>query len=324
MQTFLAAIPLKGASVVVIGGGEPALAKLRLFLASPAALTWYAPGGAPKSESVPAGAPPPVERTPSAADLSGARLVFIAVEDEADAVALADMARSTGAQVNVVDRPALSDFQTPALIDRDSIVVGVATGGQAPILARDIRSRIEGVLSTGLGPLADIAGALRDRVKSTIPDFMARRRFWEAAFRGVAADLAAVGRTTEARAEIERLLEAAAPEAGFAHLIGVGPGDPELLTLRAVRLLQDADLLVHDATIPDAVIERARRDVHRVLIDPSCGPEAATAIMIEAVGGGERVVRLYLGDARSSAAAKAELRALEAAGLTVILEPGVT
>lgn len=323
MQTFLAGIPLRDASVVVIGGGEPALAKLRLFIGSPARLSWYAPGRSPEADQIPPGAPDPIRRRPSAADLADARLVFIGLEDEAEAAELARDARTAGAQVNVVDRPALSDFQTPALVDRDSIVVGVATGGQAPILARDVRSRIEGVLSTGLGPLANIAGGLRDRVKASIPDFMARRRFWETAFRGAAADLAAAGRTDEARAEIERLLDAAEPGPGVAHLVGAGPGDPELLTLRAVRLLQDADLLMYDSAIPGAVLERARRDVHRAPIADGEDAQAVAGRIIAAVRGGERVVRLHAGDARTSAAARAEHEALEAAGVAVFVEPGL-
>ncbi|WP_045319171.1 precorrin-2 dehydrogenase/sirohydrochlorin ferrochelatase family protein, partial [Brevundimonas abyssalis] len=211
MRVFLASIPLTDVRVAVIGGGEAALAKLRLFTTSPAALSWFAVGEVADRREWPNGAPEPVFTEPTAEHLAGARLVFIAVENAGDAARLAAMARTTGAQVNVVDRPHLSDFQTPALIDRDQVVVGVATGGLGPILARDLRSRIEAVLPAALGPLARLAGELRETVKASVPDFMARRRFWERAFRGPAADLVAHGREAEARREMLRLLNVAAP-----------------------------------------------------------------------------------------------------------------
>ncbi|WP_292229144.1 bifunctional precorrin-2 dehydrogenase/sirohydrochlorin ferrochelatase, partial [Brevundimonas sp.] len=150
MRVFLASIPLEAAKIVIIGGGEPALAKLRLFLNSPAEVMWFAPDGAPAAIETPQGAPTPVLRAPDADDLAGARLVFIALGDLDHVQRLAGLARTAGAQVNVVDQPRLSDFQTPALIDRDEVVVGVATGGSAPILARDVRTAIENVLPAGL------------------------------------------------------------------------------------------------------------------------------------------------------------------------------
>ena len=204
MRVFLASIPLEAAKIVIIGGGEPALAKLRLFLNSPAQVLWFAPDGAPETIETPLGASTPLLRTPDADDLAGARLVFIALGDLDQVQRLAGLARTAGAQVNVVDQPSLSDFQTPALIDRDEVVVGVATGGSAPILARDVRTAIENVLPAGLANVARLARELRDTVKASVPDFMARRRFWEKAFRGPAADLAAAGRTAEARREMLR------------------------------------------------------------------------------------------------------------------------
>jgi uroporphyrin-III C-methyltransferase/precorrin-2 dehydrogenase/sirohydrochlorin ferrochelatase len=317
MRVFLAGIPLDGARVVVIGEGEAALAKLRLFTGSPARLDWFTPGGAPDADRRPPGAPRPVERAPAAADFAGARLVFVARDDEGEARATALLARGAGAQVNVVDRPALSDFQTPALIDRDSIVVGIATGGAAPILARDLRSRIEGILPQAIGPLADIAGQIRDRVKAGVPAFMARRRFWERAFRGAAADMVAEGRTEAARAEMIRLMDAAEPEAGVLHAVGSGSGDPELLTLKALRILQDADVILHDEEVPDAVLARARRDAPRRNLgrDPEGMDAAGVARLVaDHLAHGERVVRLYAGDPFTSDRAGRERDALDATG----------
>ena len=164
MRVFLTSIPLDEAKVVVVGAGEPALAKLRLFLTSPAELVWFTPDGAPAALETPQGAPAPAARIPDTADLAGARLVFIALHDLTVAREIADVARKAGAQANIVDQPGFSDFHTPALIDRDDVVVAVATGGNAPILARDLRSRVEAVLPQGIASIARLAGELRGAV----------------------------------------------------------------------------------------------------------------------------------------------------------------
>ena len=329
MRLFLASIPLEDTRVVVVGGGEPALAKLRLFLGSPAQLSWFAPELDASALEIPRTAPEPQRREPSAADLDAARLVFIALPDLEQVGRIAGLARAAGAQVNVVDQPALSDFQTPALIDRDEVVVGIATGGSAPILARDIRSRIEAVLPEGLAHVARMARELRDTVKSSVPDFMARRRFWERAFRGPAADLAAAGRTAEARREMLRLLNQAAPEQGMVHIVGAGPGDPELLTLKALRALQDADVIIHDRLVPDAVLDRARRDARRLYVgktrgDHSVPQDQIEQLMIDEARAGHRVVRLKGGDPFVFGRGGEELASVRAAGIPVFVVPGVT
>ena len=334
MRVFLASIPMDGARVVIIGNGEPALAKLRLFQKTPADIAWFAPGGAPIGPSALQGGPIAIERLPVADDLTAARLVFIAVEDEALTHGLAALARAAGAQVNVVDRPALSDFHTPALIDRDEVVIGVATGGSAPILARDVRSRIEAVLPPGLTHVAKLARDLRDTVIASVPDFMARRRFWEKAFRGPAADLAAAGRTAEARREMLRLLNAASeinsgPEQGVVHIVGAGPGDPELLTLKALRVLQDADVIIHDRLVPDAILDRARRDAHRLYVgksrsEHSVPQDQIEQLMVDEARKGHRVVRLKGGDPFIFGRGGEELEAMRKAGVPVFVIPGIT
>lgn len=334
MRVFLASIPMDGARVVIVGNGEAALAKLRLFGKTPAELVWFAPGGAAVGPGALQGGPAAIERLPDAGDLTGARLVFIAVEDAAVATDLAVLARAAGAQVNVVDRPTLSDFHTPALIDRDEIVIGVATGGSAPILARDVRSRIEAILPAGLTEVAKLARSLRDNVIASVPDFMARRRFWEKAFRGPAADLAASGRAVEARREMLRLLNAASeiqtgPDQGVVHIVGAGPGDPELLTLKALRALQDADVIIHDRLVPEAILDRARRDAHRLYVgksrsNHSVPQEQIEQLMIDEARKGQRVVRLKGGDPFVFGRGGEELEAMRRAGIPVFVIPGVT
>jgi len=329
MRVFLASIPMDGARIIIVGNGDAALAKLRLFGQTPADVVWFAPGGAPTGPGALQGGPAPIERLPEVSDLAGARLVFIAVEDEAVAHDLAALGRAAGAQVNVVDRPALSDFHTPALIDRDEVVIGVATGGSAPILARDVRSRIEAVLPAGLTHVAKLARDLRETVIASVPDFMARRRFWEKAFRGPAADLAAAGQTAEARREMLRLLNVAAPEQGVVHIVGAGPGDPELLTLKALRVLQDADVIIHDRLVPEAILERARRDARRLYVgkaraEHSVPQDKIEALMVEEAKAGHRVVRLKGGDPFVFGRGGEELEAMRRAGVAVFVVPGIT
>lgn len=329
MQVFLASIPLQGRTVVVIGGGEPAVAKARLAARTPARLLWLAPDGAPDPAERPRGVAAPLERAAQPEDFSGAALVFIALAEEAQVSATAALARAAGALVNVVDRPALSDFQTPALVDRGEVVVGVATGGSAPILARDIRARIEAVLPPGLGALARIAGEVRDTVKVMVPDFLDRRRFWERAFRGRGAELAARGDESGARREILRELNTPVVERGVVHLVGAGPGDPELLTVKAVRILRDADVVVYDRLVSDGVLDYARRDARRIYVGKSKGEhsvpqERIEEILIEEARAGLRVVRLKGGDPFVFGRGGEELEALHRAGVEVHVVPGVT
>lgn len=322
MRVFLASIPLPGAAIIVIGAGDAASAKARLFDGSGAKLRWFA---GPAAETDAAW----ITRWPTAEDLSGARLVFIAVSDPERAAAFARLARASGAQVNVVDQPGLSDFHTPALIDRGGVVVGIATGGAAPVLAREVRARVEAALPEGLDRLARLAEGLRETVMATLPDFMARRRFWEAAFRGAPRDLALEGRTAEARREMLRLLNRAEQEQGVVHLVGAGPGDPELLTLKALRALQDADVVIHDRLAPPAILDRARRDARRIYVGKRRGEHAVpqaeiAALMIAEAKAGHRVVRLKGGDPFVFGRGGEELEAVRSAGIGVIVVPGIT
>lgn len=306
MRVFLASIPLEGRKVVVVGGGEPGAAKARLVSRTPAELVWYAPDQVPPEAERPQGVAP-LPRWPAPAELDEAILVFLAVFDAPETAALAAEARARGALVNVVDRPALCDFHTPALVDRGEVVIGIATGGSAPILARDLRARIEAALPEGLEILAELAREIREVVKAQIADPLERRRYWERAFRGRAADLAAAGEVEAAREELRRLMTSDAPAAVGGVWLVQAPADPDLLTLRALRILQNADLVVHAPGTPADVVDCVRRDARRI----EAGPEAAPALIAEAVAQGLRVARLTPADPAPEAAA------LNALGLDV-------
>jgi uroporphyrin-III C-methyltransferase/precorrin-2 dehydrogenase/sirohydrochlorin ferrochelatase len=328
MRAFLASLPLDGKTVVVVGGGEQAVAKARLMASTPAHVRWFTPDVQPAASEIPDGLEPQV-RTPHQSDFARASLVFIALADEGEAERLAALARTAGAWVNVVDRPAFSDFQTPALVDRGEVTVGIATAGSAPILAREVRARVEGALPQGLDLLGRLAGEIRETVKAAIPEFLARRRFWERAFRGPAVDLAAKGDEAGARRAILKALNADAKPQGSVALVGAGPGDPELLTLKALRVLQDADVVVHDRLVSSAVLDRARRDARRIDVGKAKGrhptpQDVIETILIEEARKGHRVVRLKGGDPFVFGRGGEELEALRAAGVEAEVVPGIT
>jgi uroporphyrin-III C-methyltransferase/precorrin-2 dehydrogenase/sirohydrochlorin ferrochelatase len=314
MRQFLAAFQLDGARVAVLGEGPAAEAKARLFAGSPCELLRLDPK---LSDEILQGA------------LMGARLAFIAVEDRDDAQRLAAIARAAGALVNVVDKADLCDFQTPALIDRGEVVVGIATGGVSPVLARDLRARIEALLPAGLDRVAKLARDLRDAVKLALPDYSARRRFWERALRGPAARFALAGQEAEARREVLRALNRPENESGLVQLVGAGPGDPDLLTLKALRALQDADVIVHDRLVSAEILGLARRDARRLYVGKAASHHSVPQDQIEALliaeaRAGRRVVRLKGGDPFMFGRGGEELEALRAAGVEAEVIPGVT
>jgi len=264
--------------------------------------------------------------------LDGAAIVFAASDDpELDArVAAGAMARNL--PINVVDGPALSNFIMPAIVDRDPIVVAIGTEGTAPILAREIKSRIEAFLPANFGELARRAKDLRQRVQETITDPVLRRRVWENLLQGRWRAAVLAGDRTGATTELERQLasgEAQAQPLGSVALIGCGPGEPDLITLKAQQYLQAADVLVVDRLVTPAILEYARRDAVR--IDVGKGPEGDSAlqeeinrILVREALKGHRVARLKGGDAFVFGRAAEEMSAVRAAGIPIEVVPGIT
>lgn len=330
MRVFPASIPLEGSTVIVIGHGPMAEAKARLFLDSPARLKWFTGANDNPVAADIAQYAQLIRREPNRRDLRGATLVFIAGGDEFTIARLARQARGLGAIVNIVDSPAGSDFQTPALIDRDGIVVSVASGGAAPVLSVDIRSEIERVLPARIGVIADLARELRATVKSVFNKFDDRRAFWERALRGKARDLALSGDTSGARREMLRELNGETGEAtGIVHLVGAGPGDPDLLTIKAARLLREADVIVFDRLVSQGVLDLARRDAIRIDVGKTKGhhpvpQHAIENILIDHARRGLRVVRIKGGDPFIFGRGGEEMATVEAAGIEVQVTPGIT
>jgi uroporphyrin-III C-methyltransferase/precorrin-2 dehydrogenase/sirohydrochlorin ferrochelatase len=270
-------------------------------------------------------------------DLRGAAAVFIATGDlEHDTVAQR-VAKSLGVPVNVADRPALCDFILPAIVDRDDVVVAISTGGASPTLAATLRGRIEAVLPERIGNLARLAATFRAQVNALIVDPARRRTFWRRLVEGPAARLVLAGDDAGARRTALGELDDARrrlASVGIAHIVGAGPGDPDLLTLKAAQLLREADAILHDDLVPSAVLARARRDAELVAVGKRAQrrnggqvrwtQDEINAELVRRVRAGQTVVRLKAGDPFIFGRGGEELQALRDTGLPVAIVPGVT
>ncbi len=303
MQAFPLFIKLKDRPVLVVGGGEAAAAKLRLLLAAGARCTVVASEiCSDMAEAVLTGRAVLRQRPFDAVDIDGHQLVFSAHDDEASDHAVVIAAKARNVLVNVVDRPALTDLIMPAVVDRGDVVIAISTQGSAPVLARKVRALIESVLPHRIGRLAAFAGRFRSAVQARLVDGIARRRFWEDFFDGpVAAAVLAGDERRAAREVIAAINRRQGAVAGESETILVGD-DPEMLTLRDLRILRQADIVLHDGTIAAEIIDFARRDCRRLQLDEI---EIETMRLRE-IAAGQRVVVL----ARTKAAAVLPLRSV--------------
>jgi uroporphyrin-III C-methyltransferase/precorrin-2 dehydrogenase/sirohydrochlorin ferrochelatase len=320
----------EGKSVVIVGNGEEALAKARLIDQSSAVLRIVADAPEARLAAWIAGnAAVHIEDSYRPEHLYGAALVFAATGDEAlDRRIVAD-ARRLGLPANAVDRPELCDFFTPALVNRAPVTVAIGTEGAGPVLAQLIRARIDQLLAPSLGPLATLAASLRDAAEAALPKGDARRRFWRSFFSGAPARALARGDAARARDAAAELLREGAHAGGHVALVGAGPGAEDLLTLRAQRLLMEADIILYDALVPEAVVAMGRRDAERLPVGKRKGCHSRTQAEINAllVGlgrKGKRVVRLKSGDPLVFGRAGEEMAALREAGISYEVVPGVT
>ena len=264
---------------------------------------------------------------PSALD--GCAVAIGAEADEADIAALVAAANARGIPVNVVDRPALCSFITPAVVDRAPITIAISSAGAAPVLARLIRARIEALVPPALGRLAAIADEFKTEIRRHLPDTALRRRVLERALGGRVADLVAAGDEDGARQEMTRQIADGAEPSGIVYLVGAGPGASDLLTLRAHRLLGEADVIVHDRLIGDDVLDMARRDAERVYVGKAranhCVPqEGINDLLVRLAREGKKVVRLKGGDPFVFGRGGEEAEALAEAGVAFEVVPGVT
>lgn len=310
MRHFPAFLDLQGRTCLVLGAGDALEAKATLLREAGATLREAAGFGE--------------------ALLDGVALAVAAGAPEEDLAALHAACVARGIPVNVVDRPELCSFITPAIIRRDAVTVAVSTGGAAPVLARLIRQRIEAALPPLLGRVAALGARFQAQVRARLPALPARRAFLERAFTGTPGKLAEAGRQREAESAFIALLDnAKATPAGFVQLVGAGPGAADLLTLRALRALGEADVIVHDRLVPEEVLELARRDARRIFVGKRrahhCVPQDdINALLVDLARQGLRVVRLKGGDPFVFGRGGEEAQALLDAGIAHEVIPGVT
>lgn len=319
-----------GRRVVVVGGGVEAANKIRLLAETSAEIVVFAPSLDAEPGAVVAAAHADWRGArPALADLAGAALVFVATGSEESDREIAVLAREAGVPVNVVDRPELCDFFTPAIVNRAPLAIAIGTEGVAPVLARHVRARIEAMLSPAFGDLAGLADRLRESVVGAFADVPSRRRFWAQFFSGGVAERVFAGRSQEAETEALRLIAEGVSRRGHVSLVGAGPGAEDLLTLRAQRALQEADVIIYDRLVPEAIVAQGRRDARRIYVGKAKGAHAVTqaeinALIVEEAKAGNRVVRLKSGDPLIYGRAGEEIAALRAAGITFDIVPGIT
>jgi uroporphyrin-III C-methyltransferase/precorrin-2 dehydrogenase/sirohydrochlorin ferrochelatase len=328
---FPAFLSLRGRSCLVVGGGDIALRKVRLLTSAGAKITIVAPEFSHALTGFSGeNGHQLVARPFRPSDVLGHWLAVSATGIPSVERSVYEKATDAGIFCNGVDDIENCSFITPAIVDRSPIVVAISSGGAAPVLARKIREQIERMLPVGLSRLAVLARKWRARVSERLSDLLSRRRFWESVFDGPAASQAIAGDSRAAEATMALLLdEASLPQAGEAWLVGAGPGDPGLLTLRALQTMQSADVILHDRLVSKEVLSLARRDADLVSVGKLPGCRANTqdeinALLVSLVASGKRVCRLKGGDPFIFGRGGEEAEALRNAGLSYQVVPGIT
>jgi uroporphyrin-III C-methyltransferase/precorrin-2 dehydrogenase/sirohydrochlorin ferrochelatase len=331
LPVFLA---LEGKRAIVAGGNAAAAWKVELLSAAGASVDVYAAEPSEEMQAVvaspPRGTATLYPRGWNAIDLEGAAVAIGAFEHDDDAQTFAAAARNAGVPVNVIDKPAHCDFAFGAIVNRSPLVIGISTDGAAPVFAQAIRARLEALLPQGFALWAAAAGKWRSAIKASGLSFAGRRKVWQ---RFTALALKNPDRKPEEN-DLAALIDEVrgigqAAEAGSVTLVGAGPGDPELLTLRAVRALQSADVILFDDLVSGEVLDFARREARKILVGktghgPSCKQNEINDVMVSLAAQGRRVVRLKGGDPLIFARAQEEIDACRAAGIPVEIVPGIT
>ena len=338
MRTFPIFVSFDGRPPLVVGGGQLAAVKARLLLKRADLVDVAADALAPELATlVNAGKAVRLAIRPGIDEIRGRPLVISATEDEDEDARIAAIARDLGVPVNVPDRPALCTFALPAIVDRGEVTVAIGTSAEAPVLAQRVRAWLEHELHPRIGDLAKLAGSFRARVAEALPDGPLRRRLWESIFDGPAAKAMLQGDEDKARVligeEIDRAANAEEDRKGSRRgrvlLVGAGPGDPELLTLKAVCALKAADVVFYDKRVGEGVLELARREAELIPVGKAKGahsvPQAEiNALLVARAKAGETVVRLKGGDPFIFGRGGEELDALRADNIAIDVIPGIT
>jgi uroporphyrin-III C-methyltransferase/precorrin-2 dehydrogenase/sirohydrochlorin ferrochelatase len=322
---------LQGGRVLVVGGGEIALRKARLLADAGGVLRVVAPDVDGQLAALAReGGGEVLVRGYQAADLVGCRLVIAATDDPGLNAQVSADAQALSLPVNVVDAPALCTVIFPAIVDRSPLVVAVSSGGDAPVLARLIRAKLETWIPSTYGELAALAARFRHKVKALYPDVNQRRGFWETVFQGPIAERQLAGQGAEAERLLQAMVDGApVQQGGEVYLVGAGPGDPDLLTFRALRLMQQADVVLYDRLVAPAIIEMCRRDAERIYVGKRRAEHAVpqdqiNRLLVDLAREGKRVLRLKGGDPFIFGRGGEEIEELAEHGIPFQVVPGIT
>lgn len=326
-------LDLASRDCLVVGGGRIAARKVRLLLRASGRVTVVSPDVCEDLQTlVRDGRIEHLPRHFEDGDIDHRMLVIAATSDATVNQRVSDLAHAHNVPVNVVDQPALCSFIMPSVIDRSPVQVAVSTGGASPVLARLLRARLESYVPAAYGRLARLIEHFRDQVKSRFSSMHQRRQFWENVLQGEVAELLFAGRDDRARELLQRAIENAGDDphpVGEVYLVGAGPGDPDLLTFRALRLLQMADVVVYDRLVAPPILDLARREAEQIYVgkerdNHTLTQENINQLLVRLAKEGKRVVRLKGGDPFIFGRGGEEISTLMENGVSFQVVPGIT
>jgi len=316
---------------LVVGGGDVALRKIRLMHSAGAKITVVAPALNDDIQTEFGNTIVHVKRPFQDDDIGNYRLITAATNDATVNQRVSELAQVRNIPVNVVDQPDLCSFITPSIVDRSPVLIAISTGGDAPVLARMLRSKLEAFIPASYGRLAATMGRYREQIKAALPDEKTRRRFWERVVQGPIAEQFFSGRAAQAEQALQQEIENTeeSPANGEVWLIGAGPGDPDLLTFRALRLMQQADVVLYDRLVSDEILGLTRRDADRLYVgkrrsDHSVPQGKINQLLVDLAKQGKRVVRLKGGDPFIFGRGGEEIELLAESGIPFQVVPGIT
>ena len=317
---------------IVIGGGDIALRKINLLLKAQAKVDCLSPLFCKGIKNLSKdGHITLINKSFDQTDIKDYSIIIAATDDSSVNSSISAIAQVKKIPVNVVDSPELSSFIMPSIVDRSPLIIAVSSSGKAPVLSRIIRAKLETVIPSAYGILADIAGEYRQKVKDRFSTIKDRRAFWEAVFSGVIAEKVFSGRISEAKEDIQRQLDDSVEmDLGEVYLVGAGPGDPDLLTFKALRLIQQADVVLYDRLVSKGVMELVRRDSELIYVGKKGGSDKSTKQvdindqLVELAKSGKRVCRLKGGDPFIFGRGGEEIESLSEHGIPFQVVPGIT
>jgi len=324
-------IDIKQKSCLVVGGGDIALRKIKLLLKADAAVTCVSKECCDGiKQLVEDNKVVYIKKPFEEEDIASQVLIVSATDDTALNIRVSELAKDANTPVNVVDSPDLCSFVMPSIVDRSPIVIAISSAGKAPVLARLIRAKLESTIPHAYGKLAELAGNFRDQVKAKFNNIEDRRYFWEKTFSGIVAEKVFSGKVDEAKADLQAQLDGSTDSGvGEVYLVGGGPGDPDLLTFKALRLMQQADVILYDRLVSEGVMELVRRDAELIYVgkerDNHAVPQGdINQLLVDLAKQGRRVCRLKGGDPFIFGRGGEEIETLAENGIPFQVVPGIT